>query len=900
MDKRIYLNVLWEPVKTFRVRFGWEKGDIFSSKPKVMPPGDLISLWFDLNNNATVTSTNPDFVVDPSGPYIVTDPLMAGFFRSSTTTLRGISHPTGRLTQFPGGTTGPTVMWMDPNSSEPLNTSYRTLQLHQDIDDSLPFGTTHRSMVGIRPASTIRRLEGINPDGTLVFPGSGGLYDRWTDLQIIDRSIFDYRKHQLDGGLSTQWANFNDIIIAVEKTFFNDRVGIEFAYHDESFDEGQLNQLRGDPAGESIMLDFNRVLGTGDPTLGEPLIPNPNFGGLAVASRAENSASFRRRDSWRFTAFASLRADDIFPEDSMIAKVLGRLDATALHQRRHVSFYQIYSRDTPTISDYLDNLTVNGSSSEINLHFSRIGQYHALAMPGLPAGTNLTDFTSLADLVGADIQPINGSQVMPKSQNFRLWNIATNAFQDQVLGLNTILDGDGVPAAFFASKSREQIDSTVLNGLFYFMDDMIVFQAALRKDNQKSWNTSAPNLPEFTRRKDLLNPDFKIDASDAPGSTFASQITTWGIVVHTPKFLKEKLPWGLEVDFHYGEAQNFSPTSGRKNVLNGDIPAVSGSTVEKGFTVAFGQKLYAKVNWYETGIRNKSFDNGAFSAAEGIMLGLAREVFNPINVANGWTGADAEAALPSLAVQDLQGVMLDFVNGTGESNPNPSRQGSQDFVSKGVEVDIMFNPTRNWTMALSLARQETVTANTAKVLKQWFDDFVAPTWINSSFAQSYVIDLEGTETLADRAQANIGDVLTASLDQDGSPTVEQRQWRLSATTRYRFENLFQSTEWISNLAVGGSFRWQDRIGVGFPVMKNEFGTTVRDISNPFYGEKQGFLDLFVNWDTKIFGRTTTFQVYIRDLTNHDELIPVYANPDNSRTYRIIEGRMFSISATINF
>jgi hypothetical protein len=39
---------------------------------------------------------------------------------------------------------------------------------------------------------------------------------------------------------------------------------------------------------------------------------------------------------------------------------------------------------------------------------------------------------------------------------------------------------------------------------------------------------------------------------------------------------------------------------------------------------------------------------------------------------------------------------------------------------------------------------------------------------------------------------------------------------------------------------------------------------------------------------------------VKDLTDHDELVPFYANPDGSRFYRILEGRLFVLSATLEF
>ncbi len=47
-DKRAYANLLWKPLdETFSVRLGVELGDRHSAQPRTLPPGDLLTPWFD-------------------------------------------------------------------------------------------------------------------------------------------------------------------------------------------------------------------------------------------------------------------------------------------------------------------------------------------------------------------------------------------------------------------------------------------------------------------------------------------------------------------------------------------------------------------------------------------------------------------------------------------------------------------------------------------------------------------------------------------------------------------------------------------------------------------------------------------------------------------------------------
>ena len=82
---------------------------------------------------------------------------------------------------------------------------------------------------------------------------------------------------------------------------------------------------------------------------------------------------------------------------------------------------------------------------------------------------------------------------------------------------------------------------------------------------------------------------------------------------------------------------------------------------------------------------------------------------------------------------------------------------------------------------------------------------------------------------------------------------------------------------------------------------NELGDYALDINKPFYAPSTMQVDVFARMSYKLRGdRSFDFQLNVKDLTNHDGLIPFVANPDGSLLYRIQEGRLISASATLNF
>jgi len=897
-DERIYLSSTIQPFedKTFTIRVSGEWGERDAAMPRMMPPGDLISHYYGLRDNGGLPSFN--------------SPLEVGQYWTGTDAVYpGLGVRNNLWVQVLGGAVGPTVFWLDPNSGVPDPVATRTIQYQNELADPTPFASNHRIMFSLRTYNDSLARTGYYPDTgqPIPVPGSGSLWDTRTGRQITDRSIFDYREHLLDGGISEQFARFETYLIDLEKTFLDGRIGLNYAYYWENFREGQLNILRGDPGGESIMIDLNPFLGAEEPNLGRPLRPNPNYGQIAVASRAENGISRSERDSHRITAFAQLRADDLFDEDSMMSRILGHIDFTGVYQLRESEGYQIFTRDTTSPWNVYDQLLGDDPKQNFHVWTFGLGQYHALDYNGRESGVRPIDFSSADQLRGLNIQPINGSQRMPDQITMTMLNLTTQSFQEVLVDLYQATDNGGFPSAFFGSKSINEIESQVINGTWFLLDDNVVFQYAWRDDTQKSGSIGAPGLNAddgFTNgtpgREDLRDPEFvagpRLDPDEISG-----EVTNWGVVVHTPDFIEKHLPAGLSLSVHYGEGENFEPTGTRRDIFNRIIPSVTGSTEEYGFTIsAMDNKFLARVNFFETGVINGSIDGGAWSAPEGILINLARQLDNPANISQGFTAADSQAVLPEQGVIDVQGVRFDWATPANtDSDPDPSRQGSQDFIAEGMEIELLWNVTPNWTNLVKISRQETTLDNTAPYLRQWYDDFVEANWINSAFAQNFFIDDGGTETLAERTIRTIRDPLLQVEAQDGSPTTEQREWSLILTSKYRFDELFR--DWgFDSVEVGGTYRFQDEVGVGFLPTVDEFGRVIQDINSPIMGPEHHFFDIFLSADRQVMGLDTTFQLYVSDVTNHDGLVPVHGNPDGTFTYRILEGRVVSLSATVRF
>jgi hypothetical protein len=374
-------------------------------------------------------------------------------------------------------------------------------------------------------------------------------------------------------------------------------------------------------------------------------------------------------------------------------------------------------------------------------------------------------------------------------------------------------------------------------------------------------------------------------------------------MVHTPEFIREKLPGGLNLSLYKSKADNFQPSSGRVNVYNEPIDPITGATEEWGFIVeALDGKLSARVNWFETGLLNNSFDIGGISASESVLLNLAQQLDNPDNVSQGFTSADSIAHLPPQGVQDVNGFVPDWANAEATTNRNSGDNGTQDFTAEGMEIEIAYNPIPEWTLLFTAARQETVTDNSYPVLGDYVNTFVIPQWVNSNFAQNFFINEDSTETLAQYAQRAIVDPYTRGSLQDGNPSKEQAEWRWAFNTSYNFGSDSEIIpSWLGDFTIGGGVRWEDKVGIGFATTTNQLGDVVEDVNSPYWSDTKLFVDLFVRMHYKLKNdRAFTFQLNIKDLTDNNDLKAFRATPDGRELYRILEGRLFSASATFEF
>jgi len=893
-DSRYFASVTAKLPFNLTARGNIEVGNRNSSNPDYVLPNDGITPWINL------------------GKPISSSPAEgAAIFRGSGDWFPGrANNQVFHLAAGNGASVGYYRFYDDPTDPNPTRGGHNYLvETPADKalapEDQRPV-TTGPSGQWMRiktwdENNIIRRTGGYRSDGTRLPDGWAPFFSNGhVSNQITDRSIFDYRTNLFSGGMAQQYADWENLTASIEGNWFDNRLGLEFSHNEQTFESADANSLQGVQQ-RTIYIDMNEhLLATTDGTGAGELIPNPTFGRPIMGGGSGGNRTYNDRDATRIQGYAEVRFDDFMDADSWLTKALGKFTLTGLLDESTHYNQTLYSARADPLNHY--DLSVNTPGH--HPVSARSGQEFALPVTN---DRNFLTINSLDDLKGVGIQGVpfgrerTNMVLAPIPASFTGWNPTDGQFVEFDSTVNTLYQPNSWPAASHANKSIRKVESEVLIGQHSLWDNTVVLTGTWRND--KATEADGPGRSVGNARRDIrdtLDPVYVAGPQGPYKTTADDDTTSYSIMVHTPAFLRDKLPFELSV--YTSEADNFRPTGSNVTIFNDTVPATAGTTEEMGFIIeGLERKWSARINFYESAVVNNRFEEGALYQPASILVGLAHQVNNPANA--GFSVADVQAVLPPAGVIGSSGFQVDWTNPEAATEArNSSDTGTQDFTAEGMEIEIAYNPIAKWTLLLTAGEQETVADNTYPEMRRFVDEFVQPNWVDSSFAQNYFIDEGATQTLAERALTGIVEPVARAALQDGSPAKEQARWRFAFNTAYQFGKESDIIpNWLGDLTVDGGYRWTDRTGIGFRVDTNVLGDLALDINQPFKAPRKDYIDLFVrsSYDLKN-DLSLDLQLNIKDLTNNDGLIPFVANPDGGKFYRIEEGRLISASATINF
>src|SRR5690606_33310533 len=102
--------------------------------------------------------------------------------------------------------------------------------------------------------------------------------------------------------------------------------------------------------------------------------------------------------------------------------------------------------------------------------------------------------------------------------------------------------------------------------------------------------------------------------------------------------------------------------------------------------------------------------------------------------------------------------------------------------------------------------------------------------------------------------------------------------------------------------IGGSYRWQDEVGLGYPVIETEDGFSY-DLDRPYYGPSEDFVDLWIGYERDLTSSIGwRIQLNVRNVFGDEDLIPISVQPDGKTwaAVRIAPERTWFVTNTFTF
>ncbi len=756
-------------------------------------------------------------------------------------------------------------------------------------------GLTGAGLAGVQGfQGTIAATLPGSPGGALRSTGDANrLRAGYVRTHLSDPQIFNFYDRLLTGAFDYREQRFNAADFRYEQLFLGGKAGLELAYNDQTFTRRRDFPIPGSGNDEGILVDVNAVLSVRSAEF--PLgIPNPNFGRPFVSTPDvfRDQMNRTQRESSQLTAFFK---HDFTRSDSRIARQLGRHTLSALLFKTKIErFNRTYSSTWDPAGQLNPQSVLAGALP---------GTFGTQVNGWFYLGPSLLNVNSLQDV---RLEPItSGRPQYGQTYTLQVYDPVSRSFVTRTSRPLRILSR--------VVDQREDLRSTALALQSHWLRDHIVTVVGWREDRDEAFTSLTP--PRLA--------DGNLDESRIafqPAVTQGKRSWTKSIVGRLPI----KLPGETEVRAFWNASGNFNPVGQRRNIWNEELGSPSADTEEYGVSFnAFHGKLSLRINRFKTRIQDDAIGGvgnpyNYISAMIGRLLaardaGLSPENFNYIHPSFR-TFSDVALALYETIPSRLRaniGAAQNFnprFTGSGASlqwvpDSITNLSSTSDTESTGTEFEAIINPTRNWRISASVAKNEAVKANVAAEELAFAD-----AWKRNLDTMYGGALLPGSRNPASNELLNfysqyvnetLPSIRTAAA-LSGAATPEIRKWRVNFVTRYDFrEGLLRGVN------LGGALRWQDRIGIGYPFVTNATGQSVADITRPYWGPGSTTVDLSAGYMRKIrvFGHPITWNVglNVRNLNAKDQVIPIAANADGTwGTFRIPPERQWSLTNAFSF
>lgn len=894
-DHRQYgaVNVrLWRGAS---VRGFVESGGRRANRPNTLPPSSTIASWLAnqplmVQRMRAVLASTPGVNLTVPDDYPLVYSAIAQSWRASNTTnayLTTASIPNDvKLAILRDA-----VIWQDNNATNPRlifhpNMSRQIAAVYQPGTVGPGGAVGGAGAVESNIQAITNPTLAMNPDGV----GGAPAYNYFAPEQpwrtnptiipisLTNLAMLDFTRNSLAGNAAFQNDKWSQQNLVFEQTALGDRVGFELVYDKQTYRRDSFVPFQGFTG---IFVDLMQDY------LGQA---NPNLGRAFVMDRASLQLTSDTRESFRATAFGRVDPERAWP-GARFMKWLGKHTFTGV--------FSTYDQKS------------EGSS---------VGQYFTDPVGGFvfnqadPAGSSrrkvnnivyLTDKSVIGARSESDIrlQPLTNQQLWNPGRDItlRTFNTTRGVMEDVTLHTAPLIESQ--------SRDAQKIDTLAGTWSGSFLANHVIGVWGWRQDSVVS-----------ERRQAVTGPDSLADlASLKTPASLLSRIddefrtTSWSVVGKLPERWG-RLPLATRVSAYYGESKNFSLGGTANDIYAARLPSPSGSTREMGLTFnLLDSRLVLRVNRYETQLINGAADSKySVFVNQGILkpyefLLDAQALGNKgATTPNYTTAMSALARLKALIPERTlaaAGLTTPTANGYYARSDIPNLGDTQDTDGTGTEVELVFNPTPGWRMALNVANQKTVIANYAPRLGElwktlepilgsggtigglrYFNDAAdaSPTFI------SYPTPVpgDGQMTVAQWLETNVLSSYRNQKKQEGRVSNEQRAWRMNFVTNYEIRRGS-----LKGWGAGTAIRWQDQAAIGYPTQLIG-DTLVADIDRPHYAPAITNIDAWLRYKRRLHQNKVEWVIELRcQNLNHTarDLIPVRS--ELTTAYRVAQYRI---------
>ncbi len=768
---------------------------------------------------------------------------------------------------------------------------------------------------------------------------------------INDRSIYDWTSINLAGN-SKAWDNVNTYMAQLDQIILNtpkQTLAAQFTFMRED-----AKRLENQPMGPAsvnsnvgqLQVDVNQVYLDGT--------PNPYFGRPYLRS---NEPYLRDKPLLWDTSRAQAVYRLDFSQDPGFSKWLGTQQVLGYYEYKNQQNRQYTYRHTALGSDkgweqkYIAANGLLGVNAQTNVdprytfapgNYSRINEQYYV---GNTAGG------------GIEYAP----SYFPEGVSLPyVWGPSSGAMFQDVSAIGwTPAPGSGGGL----SNLNEVVKTTggVLQSTF--LDARLVGTFGLRND--KVYDRNAPSA---LLTSDLREYDFDASNQWLPDWRLAEGKTKNLSVVARPfrdlKFLQSRVSGGSAVSrflaeavrnlsLTYNKADNFIAQGPAYDLFLNQLPNQTGTDKNLGFWMTLlDGRLAIRYNHFDT--MQLDLRNGDISTMAQRILRyegfIANDSYNLRTQTTAWlNGLGTGGTATNQQIADAIKLPLAQYNGLAAIATASTYAAVNDARATGHEVEINFNPTKNWTVSASFTQTKSVnTAAGAAV-----DDYIAarmPIWttLEDPRFTPTTATINGVTTAITPAQniptgatghllwwnifgapfttlAGYNNTSSAALNFLGNvdapmavfraligrPRPQIREYAAKFNTRYNLAGI-SDNKILKNMTVGGSLRWSSQGSIGFYGLGYTQGLDLTlaankilalDPNRPIYSPAETYVDLFASYHTKLYHDKVraTFQLNVKNVQENGGGLQATGAFFDGRasTYRIVDPRQFILSASFD-